>query len=51
MSLSIAVSKGPDQSTQFDQGVHCLQTESLDTIECVNEEQGLEETLYMCRMM
>ena len=37
--------EGPDQhlhslaSMQSDQGLHCLQTDSLDTIECFNGEQ------------
>ena len=34
-----ADSDGPDQAVQSDQGLHCLLTESLDTIECFNREQ------------
>ena len=32
-------SEGPDQPASADQGIHCLQTESLDTTICMNGEQ------------
>ena len=35
-------SKGPDQNAQFDHGLHCLLTESLDSIEWSNGEQRSE---------
>ena len=34
-----ADSEGPDGLVQSNQGLRCLLTESLDTIECINEEQ------------
>ena len=36
---------------QSDQGLHCLQTESLDTIECMNGDRSSRYTVCMHRMI